>query len=203
VPQEKLEDLKVMVIGVGAVGRQVTLQLAAIGVRRLQLFDFDDVELTNITTQGYEQGDVTKPKVLAMQEAIGRIDRNIVVTPVPDRFRPRYQASEVIFCCVDKIDARKAIWRSVSPVCRFWCDGRMLGETLRVLTASTEMERRHYERTLFPASEAEPGRCTAKSTIYTANLCAALMVHQFTRWLRELPLDRDLSLNLLASELVP
>jgi sulfur carrier protein ThiS adenylyltransferase len=168
----------------------------------LQLFDFDDVELTNITTQGYEQGDVAKPKVLAMQDAIERIDRNIVVTPIHDRFRPRYQASEVIFCCVDKIDARKAIWRSVSPSCRFWCDGRMLGETLRVLTASTELERRHYERTLFPASEAEPGGCTARSTIYTANLCAALMVHQFTRWLRELPLDRDLSLNLLASELV-
>ena len=61
---------------------------------------------------------------------------------------------------------------------------------------------RHYETTLFPAAEAEPGRCTARSTIYTANLCAAFMVHQFARWLRELPLDRDLSLNLLASEIV-
>ena len=68
----------------------------------------------------------------------------------------------------------------------------MLGETLRVLTASTEEDREHYESTLFPASEAEPGRCTARSTISTANLCAALMVHQFTRWLRDLPLDRDL-----------
>jgi molybdopterin-synthase adenylyltransferase len=26
------------------------------------------------------------------------------------------------------------------------------------------------------------------------------MVHQFTRWLRNLPLDRDISLNLLAGE---
>ncbi len=78
----------------------------------------------------------------------------------------------------------------------------MLGETLRVLVAAIEEERQHYESTLFPASEAETGRCTARSTIYSANICAGLMLHQFTRWLRGLPLDRDLALNLLANELV-
>lgn len=202
VPQSKLIGLTVTVIGVGAVGRQVALQLAAIGLRQFQLVDFDRVEPTNITTQGYEQGDLGQPKVSAMQQAIERIDPSIVITPILDRFRPRYEAGEVVFCCVDKIDARAAIWRSLKTSCRFWCDGRMLGETLRVLTASTDDEREHYTTTLFPAVEAEPGRCTARSTIYTANLCAGLMIHQFTRWLRGLPLDRDLSLSLLASELV-
>ncbi len=41
VPQDRLLELKVTVIGVGAIGRQVALQLAAIGVRQLQLIDFD------------------------------------------------------------------------------------------------------------------------------------------------------------------
>lgn len=202
VPQEKLKDLTATVIGVGAVGRQVALQLAAIGVRRLQIFDFDDVEPTNITTQGYGHADLGKPKVLAMQQAISRIDRDVVVTPIPDRYRPRYETGEVVFCAVDRISARTAIWRMAGKHCRFWSDGRMLGETIRVLSASTEDERTHYETTLFPASEAQAGNCTARSTIYAANLCAALMVHQYTRWLREIPLDCNLSLNLLASELV-
>jgi hypothetical protein len=202
VPQAKLSGLTATVIGVGAVGRQVALQLAAIGVRHLQIFDFDDVELTNITTQGYGHDDLTKPKVLAMQQAINRIDPEIIVTPIPDRFRPHYETGQFVFCCVDKIAARAAIWRTVGASCRFWADGRMLGETLRVLSASNESERRHYETTLFPASEAVSGRCTARSTIYAANLCAALMIHQFTRWLRDLSLDRDLALNLLASEMV-
>ncbi len=70
VPQDKLTDLTATVIGVGAVGRQVALQLAAIGVRRLQIFDFDDVESTNITTQGYGHGDLGLPKVLATPQAI-------------------------------------------------------------------------------------------------------------------------------------
>ncbi len=202
VPQEKLADLTATVIGVGAVGRQVALQLAAIGVRRLQILDFDAVEATNITTQGYGHGDLGLPKVLATAQAITKIDPSIIVTPIPDRFRPRYETGEVVFCCVDKIAAREAIWRTVGGRCLFWADGRMLGETLRVLSASTESERKHYGATLFPAAEAEQGRCTARSTIYVANLCAALMVHQFTRWLRGLPLDCDVALNLLASEMI-
>ena len=201
VPQDKLGSLTATVIGVGAVGRQVALQLAAIGVRSLQLLDFDHVEPTNITTQGYGHADLGLPKVLAMQQAIERIDPEIVVKPILDRFRPRYETGEIVFCCVDKIAAREAIWRYLGKSCRFWVDGRMLSEIVRVLVASTEEERQHYGTTLFPAAEAEPGRCTARSTIYTANLCAALMVHQFSRWLRDLPLDRDLSLNLLATEI--
>ena len=52
------------------------------------------------------------------------------------------------------------------------------------------------------AGEAQVGACTSRSTIYTASIAAGLMVHQFVRWLRGQPVDPDLSLNLLASELV-
>jgi sulfur carrier protein ThiS adenylyltransferase len=61
--------------------------------------------------------------------------------------------------------------------------------------------RDYYPSTLFAQSDAQPGRCTARSTIYAAGIAAGLMVHQFTRWLRRLPVDRDSSLNLLAGEL--
>src|SRR4051812_13141383 len=44
VPLSGLSDLDVTVIGVGAVGRQVAVQLAAMGVRHLELIDFDRVE---------------------------------------------------------------------------------------------------------------------------------------------------------------
>lgn len=202
VPQQRLSDLQATVIGVGAVGRQVALQLAAIGVRHLQLIDFDTVALTNVTTQGYSQAsDLGLPKVLATERAVQHLDPTVQVTAVVDRFRPKFATGTAVFCCVDRIAARAAIWRALQGRCRFWSDARMLGEVLRVLTVTNLVDQPHYDESLFAAREAQAGRCTARSTVYTASLCASLMMHQFTRWLRDLPTDRDLSFNLLASEL--
>ena len=201
VPADRLRALTATVIGIGAIGRQVALQLAALGVQRLQLIDFDVVEPTNVTTQGYYDGDIGRPKVAATAQAIHQIDPTMTVTTILDRFRPRHEAGTVVFCCVDSIETRAAIWRSVNGLLQFWCDGRMLGEVIRVLSVTEAIGRDHYPTSLFTATEAQPGRCTARSTIYTANIAAGLMLHQFTRWLRGLPVDLDLTLNLLASEL--
>jgi len=200
VPRDRLATITATVIGVGAIGRQLALQLAAIGTPQLQLVDFDAVDLSNLTTQGYLAADVGMPKVQATAAAIGQLDPTIGVECVQDRYRPRMQIGEAVFCAVDSIDARSAIWRSAGPRCRFWCDGRMLVEVIRVLAVDEQSGRDHYPTTLFAQTEALPGRCTARSTIYTASIAAGIMVHQFTRWLRSLPVDRDISLNLLAGE---
>jgi sulfur carrier protein ThiS adenylyltransferase len=201
VPREMLQDKVVTVIGVGAIGRSVALQLAALGAPQLQLIDPDTVELHNVTTQGYAHTDIGERKVEALARAIAALDPNIQVTTVPDVFRSKYTTGEIIFCCVDSIATRGAIWRSVATRIHFWVDGRMLGETLRILAAADERSRRYYPSTLFAASEAQAGRCTARSTLYAACIVAGLMVHQFTRWLRGVILDADVTLNLLANEL--
>jgi sulfur carrier protein ThiS adenylyltransferase len=201
VPRDRLADFRATVIGVGAIGRNVALQLAAIGVPRIQLVDFDVVDHSNRTTQGYALADVGMRKVLATLTVIRQIDPAIQVETVEDRYRPRQETGEALFCCVDAIEARAAIWRTVQRQCRFWCDGRMLAEVIRIITVTDDQGREHYPTTLFAPSEAQPGRCTARSTIYAATIAAGLMVHQFTRWLRAIPVDRDTSLNLLAGEL--
>ena len=89
VPQDRIAESSVTVIGVGAIGRQVALQLAAIGTRRLSLIDFDTVELTNVTTQGYLADDVGYAKVRATAAAAGRIDPAIQIEMIEDRYRPK------------------------------------------------------------------------------------------------------------------
>ncbi|MCG6157259.1 HesA/MoeB/ThiF family protein [Rubinisphaera margarita] len=200
VPQGRLSEITVTVIGVGAIGRQVALQLASIGARKLQLIDFDTVDLTNITTQGYLRGDIGHPKIIATAAAISGIDPSIELELIQDRFRPKQQVGEAVFCCVDSIAARAAIWRAVGPRCSFWADGRMLGEVIRVLTASDPDSNWHYRDTFFDQADAHCGTCTSKSTIYAASIAAGMMTHQFTRWLRGLSTDRDTTLNLLAAE---
>ena len=201
IPREKLTLLDVSIIGVGAIGRQLAIQLAALGVRRLRLVDYDVVELTNVTTQGYIPADVGLTKVAATARAIRELDLQIDLELVCDRFRPKTSVGEVVFCCVDSISAREAIWRSVEWRCQFWADGRMLGEAMRILTAADTASRGHYPTTLFEQAQAQAGGCTTRGTIYTACVAAGLMVHQFVRWVRGQAVDAELSLNLLASEI--
>ena len=201
VPRDRLAGLTATVVGVGAVGRQVALQLASLGVPRLRLVDFDAVEATNVTTQGYPAADVGRPKVMATADAVLGIDPSIRVEPVEDRWRPSQDLGDAVFCCVDSIAARAAVWKAAGRSCRFWCDGRMLGETVRVLTVSDGVGRSHYPTTLFAPEEAQAGRCTARGVISPAAIAAGLMTHQFARRLRGLAVDPDLTLNLLAAEL--
>ena len=201
VPMEKLKPLTVTVIGVGAIGRQVALQLAALGVRRLQLIDFDQVEPTNITTQGYLEADLGQFKVDATARAVQAIDASLETEAIVDRFRPGLVTGEAVFVCVDSISSRSAIWRALREQRVYWCDGRMRGEVLRILTATDAISRDHYDTTLFTQDEAQTGACTSRSTIYTASIAAGLMLHQFTRWLRIIPVDFDTTINLLAGEI--
>lgn len=201
VPRDRLVETAVTIIGVGAIGRQVALQLASIGVTRLQLIDFDLVELTNVTTQGFRPDEIGQPKVAATQQEIQRIDRSIEVDCIQDRFRSMQTVGRVVFACVDSIATRAVIWRCLRRRIELLVDTRMNGETIRILTADPREARHCYESTLFGQGEAHVGACTSKSTIYTASIAAGLGVHLFTRWLRAMPLDHDLTFNLLASEL--
>ena len=201
IPAERLALCRATVIGVGAVGRQVALQLAAMGIPWLQLVDFDLVEPSNLASQGYLETDLGQPKVTSTSAMCNQINHDLQVLAVPDRFRRSMEIGNAIFCCVDKIAVRQLIWEAVYGNVLFFVDGRMSAETLRVLTASDATSTGYYPSTLFAAEQAYAGSCTAKSTIYCANIAAGLMLAQFTKYLRHFPIDYDIQLNLLTLEM--
>ena len=87
VPPERIAACKATVIGVGAIGRQIALQLTAMGIPRLQLVDFDLVETSNLASQGYLEEDLGKLKVEATAAQCKRINSGIEIISVPERFR--------------------------------------------------------------------------------------------------------------------
>ena len=200
VPADRLAECDITIVGVGALGRQVALQLAAMGAPRLTLVDFDSVEVSNLASQSYLEADLGMPKVQATAEQCRRINRNVEVVEHIGRFRRSTAVGNVLFACVDSIDTRKLIWESVRDYIDFYADGRLTAEVIRALTACSPDSREHYGSTLFPEAEAHVGACTSKTTIFAASIAAGLMISQFSRWLRGLPTDRDVVLNLLASE---
>ena len=207
VPPDKLAACHALVIGVGAIGRQVALQLAAIGMPRMTLYDHDAVEIENLAPQGYWADDLKSLKVHASAAACRRINPEIEIMPVPERFR-RSTAKQLVsddrlvaFVCVDSIETRQLVWESLRRVASLFLDGRMSAEVIRVLAVAQPETDAYYATTLFAPEQAYAGSCTAKSTIYTASVAAGLMIGQFTRWLRQMPVDPDVTLNLLSMEL--
>jgi sulfur carrier protein ThiS adenylyltransferase len=135
VPADRLAACKATVIGVGAVGRQVAVQLSAVGIPWLQLVDFDVVEPSNLASQGYLETDLGSYKVNATADICQQINHGLEVHEIKDRFRRSMEIGNVLFCCVDKIETRKLIWNNVKDKVGFFADGRMTAEVLRVLTA--------------------------------------------------------------------
>ncbi len=156
---------------------------------------------SNLASQGYLQDDLGRPKVEATADLCQQINHMLEVHSVAQRFRRSMEIGNVVFCAVDKIDVRRLIWEAVKDKADFFADGRMSAEVLRVLTACDSASRKHYPTTLFAAEEAYAGTCTAKSTIYCANIAAGFMVSQFAKYLRRLPVDSDIQINLLSNEM--
>jgi molybdopterin/thiamine biosynthesis adenylyltransferase len=208
VPPERLASCHAAVIGVGAIGRQVALQLAAVGVTFLVLYDHDTVAVENLAAQGYRPDQLGQNKADATALDCQRINPMAHTVPMGERFR-RSTASQitvgesslVVFSCVDSITTRKLIWEAVRVQAALFLDGRMSSEVIRVLAVEHPATDGTYATTLFDAGQAFTGSCTARSTIYSASVAAGLMVGQLTRWLREIPVEGDVSLNLLSMEL--
>lgn len=76
--QKKLAEAKVLVVGAGGLGSPLILYLAAAGIGKIGIIDFDKVELHNLHRQIlYTQEDVGKYKVEVAAEKVQAINPNI------------------------------------------------------------------------------------------------------------------------------
>ncbi len=84
--QRKICATKVLCIGAGGLGSPIALYLAAAGIGRLGIVDFDTVDFSNLQRQilhGTE--DVGRPKAESARDAVRRINPNVDVVLHPTR----------------------------------------------------------------------------------------------------------------------
>jgi len=78
--QLKLKNAKVLLIGTGGLGAPLGLYLAAAGVGKLGLVDFDVVDSTNLQRQvTFGAQDVGKPKTLAAKNRLSSLNSDIEI----------------------------------------------------------------------------------------------------------------------------
>jgi adenylyltransferase/sulfurtransferase len=78
--QKKIRSASVLCIGAGGLGSPIAMYLAAAGIGKLGIVDFDAVELSNLQRQLlHGTGDVGRPKTQSAREAVGRINPHVEV----------------------------------------------------------------------------------------------------------------------------
>ncbi len=174
----------VTVIGAGAVGSHVVLALAKMGVPRITVYDGDYVESHNIPMSVYRPCDLARSKVDALrdivEEASGvRIDA-----------RPKYLTDEAlhdtVVCCVDSMEARQLVWRSVEmqPNTKL-IDTRIAAELIWVfaIDPSDLDDIEFYQHHLsFTSKEAAHPMCGLHGIVYVSMRTAAAVCAELTTW---------------------
>ena len=116
--QKVISNLKIGIVGLGSVGSAVAESLVRIGVRYITLCDHDSIEdrnldrLTNVTIN-----DINKKKVSVIKERLDSIGihEEIFIGTTTEKFLHKNMSfkkmldCDLVFCCVDNIDARIAI----------------------------------------------------------------------------------------------
>src|SRR5437868_12595674 len=78
--QEKLKNASVLLIGCGGLGSPLSIYLAAAGIGRIGLVDFDLADFSNLQRQiAFGTQDIGRPKVDATKDRILSINPNVQV----------------------------------------------------------------------------------------------------------------------------
>ncbi|WP_088044281.1 ThiF family adenylyltransferase [Bacillus sp. EAC] len=84
--QEKLNDAKVTIIGVGAFGCSLLLYLSALGVKQIQIIDDDTIELSNLNRQLiFNESDIGRYKVDVAKEYIAKFHSSTRIEAISKR----------------------------------------------------------------------------------------------------------------------
>lgn len=130
----ELAGKTVNIIGVGAVGSYIALQLAKLGISNLTIWDFDTVEEHNITNQIYTRNDLGKKKVDALEEHLKASNPSINI--IKKGKYENQKLSGIVFMEVDSIELRHdiALYNQYNQNIELVIDGRIALETGVVYT---------------------------------------------------------------------
>lgn len=169
---------KINIIGCGAIGSFTALQLAKMGCTNIEVWDFDVVSVENMNSQFYRFKDIGHAKVTALYNLVKEFT-NVGLIVNQKAFEPRTDLAGIVILAVDSMKARKSIFEQLQKcfLVNYFIDSRMGAESclFYCMNPHAIKDQLSYGKTLYTDENAVQERCTAKATIYTANLLSGLI----------------------------
>ena len=190
IPQEKLDALSV--IGLGGTGSAVILLGSIMGFPKIEGWDRDDMALHNLSTTVYPSSAVGHPKATIASKVA--IQYGCVKPAMHTKFwEPGEHLYPKVIMCTDDMESRKEIFSQWAGMDNreFLIDTRMGAMTCEVVTI-TKGDEDAYLSTWKPSTEIDDEPCTAKHTIFTANIVAGIGLAQMQRVLINAPYQRHI-----------
>src|SRR5574344_76547 len=192
---EKVKEKMITLAGLGCIGSYTAFLLGRMKPNRLIIYDNDRVETGNLSGQFFSSQDCGQYKATAISNMLDRYAEYYSTVSISERFTPSSQATNIMICGFDNMEARKIFynsWKSrvnnLSEEDRKLClfiDGRLAAEEFQVLCIAGDdtFNMQKYERDwLFTDAEAEATVCSYKQTSYMANMIGSIMVNLFTNF---------------------
>ncbi|QKQ99473.1 HesA/MoeB/ThiF family protein [Metallosphaera tengchongensis] len=110
--QEKIFNLKILVVGCGALGSSILEQLVRLGAENITVMDADVVEISNLhRTHLFRYEDVGKPKALVCSQRAMEINPGAKVKPILDvldetNAEEMVKGVDLVFDALDSVNSR-------------------------------------------------------------------------------------------------
>jgi len=203
-----LFDTPIHVIGAGATGSWLVLQLAKLGIKGelINVWDFDIVEGHNVPNQAFGKLDVGELKVLALKEQIE--DQTGAVIKANIGKYENQRLAGYVFLMVDSMAERKRIWDEsikMKQAIKLLIEPRMgldVGRVYNVQPANLDHVEK-YEACFYSDEEAEVSACGTSMTVITSALgIASTCVRQLINNEAEVELDNEILLDFMYNNLI-
>lgn len=195
------------VIGAGATGSWVVLQLAKLGLTDITVWDFDKVEAHNVPNQAFGLQDIGYFKGKAIQQQVGWATGTEIKVK-NERFETQ-RLTGIVFMMIDTMKGRKEIWEraiKLKPQVKHLIEPRMGLDVGRIYNVNP-LDMTHikqYEDTFYSDDVAEVSACgTSMTVITTAMSVASMCVRQLLNLHNDVELDNEILIDFKYNNIIP
>lgn len=170
--QDKLVNSHALIVGAGGLGSPVALYMAAGGVGKLTICDYDDVDLTNLQRQiVHTTQSVGLNKAVSAQQTLHAINPEVLVDTIREKsseeaFEKLAFDADVVIDCSDNFKTRYALNRVCVKLRKPLVSGAAIGFEGQVTVFDMRNESSPCYHCLFPDMGTEEGMRCAENGVF-------------------------------------